>query len=273
MNNGERIKELQNIKVNKRLLAAQRQTYADAKSIDIVNICICLLVPLAFTFIQIFASVSPAALLLIWAAVMVAGIYLPKKTEQLASEAAMMQQAFDSVVFGVEFEHTAGYGSRVASQAARYYKRCGSGYDDPGLDDWYSADIEGLKAGDAIARCQRQNTDWTKRLLARSIGIEFLVAIVLATVLIALTICKGIDPFNLFFLFSIIEWLFQRITRGYEVLRRVKELASALSSFRLSSRENLLRVQDRIFEYRKSSYLVPDWIYALFKNKDELGTA
>ena len=67
-------------------------------------------------------------------------------------------------------------------------------------------------------------------------------------------------------------WVFQRIAGYYDALSRVRELAGSLSSFSLSSKENILQVQEKMFEYWKASYLVSDWLYRLFKKSDELVT-
>ena len=272
LNSGARINEIQNSEESKRLLAGQRQTYTDAKLVDLVNACVCLLLPLGVTVAQIFLNVPSAAIILVWIVTMLAGSCLPKRSKHLVDEAAAMQQRFDSDVFGIKFENVSRDDRRIASQAGRYRERHD---DDDGklrLDNWYSIDNEDAKPGDAIARCQLQNTEWTKRLLKRSIRIEICGAVIIAAALSVLILCLGIDPFNLFFLFSIIEWMYQRFVECHNAIARVEELANSLSSFRLSSKENILQVQERVFEYRKTPYLVPDWLYALFKKIDEAAT-
>ena len=272
MNSGARINEIQNSEGSKRLLAAQRQTYTDAKSVDLVNACVCLLLPLGVTVAQVFLNVSSVAIILVWIATVVAGICLPKRSRRLVDEAAAMQQRFDSDVFGIKFENVSRDDRRIASQAGRYRDRHDDDDDKFRLDDWYSVAIEDARPGDAIARCQRQNTEWTKRLLKRCIRIEICSAVIVAAALAVLVFCLGINPFNLFFLFSIIGWMVQRVIECRDAFARVGALADSLSSFRLSSKENILRVQERIFEYRKAPYLVPDWLYALFEKIDEAAT-
>lgn len=272
LNSGARINEIQNSEESKRLLAAQRQTYTDAKLVDLVNACVCLLLPLGVTVAQVFLNVSSVAIILVWIATVVAGICLPKRSRRLVDEAAAMQQRFDSDVFGIKFENVSRDDRRIASQAGRYRDRHDDDDDKFRLDDWYSVDIEDARPGDAIARCQRQNTEWTKRLLKRCIRIEICSAVIVAAALAVLVFCLGINPFNLFFLFSIIGWMVQRVIECRDAFARVGALADSLSSFRLSSKENILRVQERIFEYRKAPYLVPDWLYVLFKKIDEAAT-
>lgn len=80
LNSGARISEIQNSKESKRLLAAQRQTYTDAKLVDLVNACVCLLLPLGVTVAQIFLNVPWEALFLVWIATVVAGNCLPKRS-------------------------------------------------------------------------------------------------------------------------------------------------------------------------------------------------
>lgn len=273
MNSGAKIRELQNSEKNKRLLAAQRQTYTDAKRVDFANACACLLVPLGVTVAQVFLSVPTAALVLIWVATVAAGIYLPKRSERLVEEAAAMQQRFDSAVFGIKFGNVSRDDAMVTSRARRYYEHHGGDDDDQGLDDWYSVEIEGMRAGDAIARCQRQNAEWTMRQLKRSVGIEIYIAFLAAAVLSALIVLSGVDILNLSFLSSIAEWTAHRVVGGLQSARKLEVLENALSSYRLSSRDDIMRTQDKIFEYRKAPYLVPDWLYGLFKEHDEMATA
>ena len=272
MNSGARINEIQNCEESKRLLAAQRQTYTDAKLVDLVNACVCFLLPLGVTVAQIFLNVPSEVIILVWIATVFVGKCLPKRSKHLVAEAAAIQQRFDSDVFGIKFENVSRDDRRIASQAGRYRERHD---DDDGklkLDNWYSVDIEDARPGDAIARCQRQNTEWTKHLLKRCIRIEICGTVIISAALAVLIFCLGIDPFNLFFLFSIIEWIDQRFDECHDAIARVEELADSLSSFRLSSKENILQVQERIFEYRKTPYLVPNWLYALFKKIDETAT-
>lgn len=273
MNNGKRIRELQNNEENIRLLAAQRQTYSDAKHVDHANACICLLLPFVITVVQQFVDVSSRDLVLVWIATMVAGICLPKRAELLIDEAARMQQRFDSAVFGIKFDNVSRDDGKIATRAKRYFNNCNRKREGTDLDDWYSADISSMTSGDAIARCQRQNTEWTKRLLRRSLCIETSIGILAAIMTIALIRYSGVDPLNLFFLFSIIEWMIQRVVRCREVLKSVNSLADSLSEYRLSSRENILRVQEKIFEYRRAPYLVPNLLYAIFKGYDDAATA
>ena len=56
-------------------------------------------------------------------------------------------------------------------------------------------------------------------------------------------------------------------------MRKLEALEKALSSYRLSSRDNIVRTQGLIFEYRNAPYLVPDWLYGLFRERDEAATA
>lgn len=273
MNSGARINEIQNSEESKQLLAAQRQTYTDAKRVDLADAAICLLVPLGVTVAQFFLCVPTGALVLVWAVTVAAGICLPKRSERLIEEAAAMQQRFDSSVFGIKFENASRDDAMVASRAKRYYERHGGDDGEQGLDDWYSIEIEDRSAGDAIARCQRQNAEWTMRQLRRSVHIEICIASLVAGVMVTLIVLSGADIFKFSFLSSIVEWAFQRVVGGLQSARKLELLVNALLSYRLSSRDNIIRTQDKIFEYRKAPYLVPDWLYSLFKGRDETATA
>ena len=272
LNSGARINEIQNSEESKRLLAAQRQTYTDAKLVDLVNAFVCLLLPLGVTVAQIFLNVPSEAIILVWIATVLAGNCLPKQSERLVDEAAAMQQHFDSDVFGIKFENVSRDDRRIASQAGRYRERLDHDNGKLRLNNWYSVDIEDVRPGDAIARCQRQNTEWTKRLLKRCICIEICIALLAAAILAALIVLSGVDILNLSFLTSIAEWAVHRVVGGLQSARKLEVLENALLSYRLSSRDDIVRTQDKIFEYRKAPYPVPDWLYDLFKGYDETAT-
>lgn len=272
LNNGAKIRELHNSEENKLLLAAQRQTYTDAKQVDLVNAIVCLLTPIVVTLFQVFMSVPSGVLILIWFITLSIGIFLPCKSKRLVNEAAAIQQRFDSVVFGLKLENVSHDDKGIKLKAKRYYTRHHGDSSELGLDDWYSIELDDLKPGKAVAACQRQNVEWTKRLLIRSILVEIIISVVFVLVLCVLIIHQNVDCMNLFFLFSIAEWIIKRIIDGAQTLRRVANLSSACS-FELSLKNNVIQAQDAIYGYRQSPYLVPDWLYSLFKRIDEAGTS
>lgn len=273
MNSGDEIKRVQELDENKKLLAAQREMYSTAKKHDFLNVVVCFAIPYCATLTQMFFSIPPCALVAIWLFTVIAGLALPHLSAELAKKAARVQQSFDSRVFGVSFENADFKKGDISKYADDYFARCERKGEGPRLDDWYSADLSGLKAGEAIARCQKQNTEWTKRLLLRSLGGEVLAAVVLAGILWLLITGSSVDPLSLAFLTTIVEWLFQRIVRCFSTLQKVEKLTSASELFNLGSRENIERAQDRIYDYRSSSYLVSDFMYRLFKESDDAATS
>lgn len=273
LNSGDEIKRIQELEENKRLLAAQREMYSTAKRYCLVNAIVCFAVPLFVTLIQLAFAIPPGALITVWLLTMAAGLVLPGLSAGLVKKAAQVQQAFDSKVFGAPFEN-AGIGrGDVSRYADRYYARCELKGLDPGLDDWYSADLSGLEAGEAIARCQRQNAEWTRRLLRRSIGGEVVAAVAFGALLWSLVACLSVDPLSLTFLLSIAEWAIQRVACCRSALKMVDNLSGSMSSFDLSSEENVRRAQGAIYDYRSSSYIVSDSVYRLFKERDDAATS
>ena len=181
------------------------------RRVDFANACICLLVPLGVVVVQTYFSLPVEALVLIWTATVAAGICLPKWSGRLVGEAAAMQQCFDSAVFGIKFGNEDRDDALVASRAKRYYEHHGDGGDDQGLDGWYSVAIGDMKAGDAIARCQWQNTEWTKRQLRRSVlygGLCF------TPYRCHFDHASGRCLLKLSFLSTVAEWVVQRVAEG-----------------------------------------------------------
>lgn len=272
LNSGDEIKRIQELGESKRLLAAQREMYSAAKRYCLVNAIVCFAVPLCVTLIQLAFAIPPGVLIAVWLLTMAAGLLFPGLSAGLVKKAAQTQQAFDSKVFGVPFENAGIRRGDVARYADRYYARCGREGIDAGLDDWYSVDLSGLEAGEAIARCQRQNAEWTRRLLRRSIGGEVVAAAVFSALLGLLIAHLSVDPLSLTFLLSIVEWAIQRVARCLSTLRKVGNLSVSMS-FDLSSEENVRRAQGAIYDYRSSSYIVSDFVYRLFKGRDDMATS
>lgn len=272
LNSGDEIKKAQELEGSRRLLAAQREMYSTAKRYCLANAIVCFAVPLCVTLIQLAIAIPSGMLIVVWLLTMAAGLALPDLSAGLVKKAAQAQQAFDSKVFGVPFENAGSGRGDVARHADRYYARCERKGMDPGLDDWYSADLSGLEAGEAIARCQRQNVEWTRRLLCRSIGGEVVTAVAFGALLGLLIACLGADPLSLTFLLSIAEWVIQRVARCLSALRKVDNLSVSMS-FDLSSEENVRRAQGAIYDYRSSSYIVSDFAYRLFKERDDVATS
>lgn len=264
LNSGDEIKRAQELEESKCLLAAQREMYSTAKKLDFANALVCFVVPFCATLVQLVFTVPSCALIAVWLLTMAVGLVFPRLSAELVRKAACVQQAFDSKVFGVSFENTEFDRRSVARYADRHFARCERKHADSGLDDWYSADLSGLKAGEAIARCQRQNAEWTRRLLRRSICVEVLAAIVFGTLLWSLIVHLSADALSLTFILSIVEWAVQRITRCLSALQKVGNLSTSMS-FDLSSKKNVKRAQAAIYDYRCSSYIAPDFMYRLFK--------
>lgn len=260
LNSGDEIKRVQELEANKQLLAAQREMYSTAKRLDFINVLVCFAVPLCATLVQLVFAIPSGMLIAVWLLTMIAGLVLSRLSAGLAKKASRVQQAFDSKVFGAFFENARPNCREVAR------------YADPKLDDWYSADLSGLKAGEAIPRCQRQNAEWTRRLLWRSVCMEVLAALIFGALLWSLIARLSVNPLSLTFIFSIAEWAILRIVSCLLALRKVSNLSVSMS-FDLSSEENIKRVQDAIYDYRGSSYMVPDFMYRIFKEPDDVATS
>lgn len=272
LNSGDEIKRVQEHEESKQLLAAQREMYSTAKRFDFTNVLVCFAVPLCATLLQLVFTIPSGVLITVWLLTMVAGLVLSRLSAGLAKKASCVQQAFDSRVFGVFLENARANRREVTRYADRYYARCKRKHADPKLDDWYSTDLSGLEAVEAIPRCQRQNAEWTRRLLRRSVCMEVLAALVVCVLLRSLIVCLSVDPLSLTFILSIAEWAILRIVSCFLTLRKVSNLSVSMS-FDLSSEENIKRVQSAIYDYRSSSYIVPDFMYLIFKEPDDAATS
>lgn len=265
MNNGTKILELQNLDSNKRLLMAQRQTYTDAKKVDAATAAVCLGLPLVVTLVQVFSQISYQHIVAFDLFICVAGFVLAARSSMLVRLAARIQQEFDANVFGIKFENTLRDTSVISRYAKKYMKKNDDLSD---LEHWYTAPIEGLGPKKAISLCQRQNAKWTSRLMGRYLVAEFLLAVVVCASPILLALHRGVELSSLWFLLPVAQWMLVQLAKGALTWYQAGKLVRDIPGYQLTSYENIIAVQQRIFDYRAVAFLVPNWFYKWFKSSD-----
>lgn len=265
MNDGKKILEIQNTEKCIILLAAQRNMYSAAKTITRVWTLLSLFVPVVLTGVQCFLIINEGLLFIIGLATSIIGVVLPISISQLCKNAAKTQQSFDSKVFGINFDNNQSNEKLINKYAKKYLR---NNQNHKLLLDWYTVPIEELTAAEAIASCQTQNTCWTKNLGIRYLLFGFLVAVAMITVAIIIIAKKDTDWLSLSFLIPIIIWFLTQLITGISSLKSAKKLECDISHYKLYSKTSIIQVQNDIFEYRCSTFLVPDWFYKHFESRD-----
>lgn len=270
MNNGNEILKAQETEDNIKLLAAQRQMYSEAKNISAFATFVSLVIPLIVTLLQIYISINYWILFFLALMLLLAGARLKRHAQKLIKDAACVQQKFDSNVFDMLFDNACICICDIARYSTRYLENHDAKEE---LLGWYTVSIKGMNGLDAITKCQRQNSKWTKNLATRYFIFEIIVTLIIATAIIVGIVLEHIPCENLFFLLTISEWVLHQFFDLNDFRKRSKKLEMDMSHYALSTKENIEIIQRDIFEYRLSAVLVPDWFYRVFKNKDNAATS
>ena len=266
-------------------LAAQRQLYSDAKVIQAVQIGLCALVPPILAVLVVFFSLPPvyaACCAVIVAFLDVLG-FNPRQ-RSLKQKAARIQESFDCDVLELPPQERIASSPLEIETVEKYsskYKR--KAHDDSDLEDWYSKKVGKLPLHLGRFICQRSNCQWDAELRRRYANRVLVVLLVLT----ALTLCLGLIG-NLTlakFILAMLVPLMPAFVRGIWQYKEHKEYAAQLDKLKehveslwnkaLSGADpdeltrDSRKLQDEIYNHRRTSPLIFDWLYRHLKKEDE----
>lgn len=266
MNNGRKILELQVTERFLQMLKAQRQIHSEAKLIRTIATTLCLGLPLVITLIQITESFSIPTATCAFAEFIIFGLGLGLLSwaKGKTKTAASIQQRFDLELYGLGSYDCAGLASSIAEASRRYDK---SSSDSKDLEDWYCSIRPSFEPIKAVRCCQRENIRWSSKL-----GCVWLLAITVLSVacfaaLVVLTFVWDIDYANLFFGVTIVERMATQLCEGLLCLKTIRSLDSATGIIAANDEASIRRIQNDIFEYRRSSFSVPNWFFRRGRTK------
>lgn len=266
MNNGSRIVELQETERFLQMLGAQRQLYTEAKTLKTIAAALCLGLPVFITVLQIWASgfisLSVPSCIFIELVVFVFGLVIMAQAERKIITAASIQQRFDLALYGLGEYDCADLEESIITAFKRYGK---SGDDPTSLKQWYSEDIATLGEVEAVRCCQKTNIRWSFKLGCIWAMALVLLSVVCVAIVIVPTVALKVDWANLFFAATIIEWAALQIHEGLSYLLRVRDLDKTTRLIDVVNEEGIRRLQDLIFDYRKSAFKVPDWLFRIMR--------
>ena len=279
MRSGSEIAELQNSEPMITMLKAQRRLYTEAKRVKAVAAAICLGIPIAVTGVQLMTSLAlPSAEVCICAELVTfaVGIAFAASAEGKTVTAASVQQRFDLELYGLGSYDSASLRATVTEAAARYDKSRSA--NPSRLQGWYEDAISGLEPIEAIRCCQRTNLTWSLKLARLWLGILVVASMACIAFLALSAMSAGISMTNVFFGATIVEWLTLQLVDGASYFRRLRDLRIVADFFDVDSEAYVLRLQDQIFECRKSRFMVPDFVFRMMHGRyssigDEIAAA
>ena len=285
-----KIPETQLEPIQLKRLAAQRQLYSNAKRIQAIQV--------VFVFASPILTVLAVCHLLaaVWAAVsgiIIACLFLVFDYQQksLKQKAAKIQELFDCAVLELnwreimagshfEIETVEKYASKHRRKDPNYIK----------LKDWYSKNVGKLPLHLGRIACQRENCWWDAQLRRRYakwvIGVFFALLIVVLIcfgltrdwtleklILLEDFILLVLNPLTPAFIFAVKQY--KENTNSAISLDKLKEHTEKIWDKALvdANPEELTQtsryLQDESYHHRRTNSLIFNWVYDLFKNKDE----
>ncbi|WP_414517629.1 S-4TM family putative pore-forming effector [Nostoc sp. PCC 9305] len=281
-----KIPQEQNIQLQLERLAAQRQLYSDAKSIQ--NASMILSIPLVVVW-SIFIALLPrfqvyAAL---WgiAVTFLDILILSRWQKYLQEKAAKIQQLFDCDILQLDWSKL-NSGSRpepetIIDSSAKYRHKY---INYSKLENWYPINVSQLPIYQARIICQRCNIWWDANLKRRysNLVIVVLIAITIIVFLVGLIggltlekfVLATLTPLVPTFVFGLRQYIDnnEAATRLDRLRENSESIWQQVVNGRIAPQEletESYNLQNQIYDNRRLSPLIFDWIYYRLQRKNE----
>lgn len=275
----EELQKRQNDKNNIKRLAAQRRIYSKAKKINYLIFGLVVLIPIVVSVLTTIPSLvflqNPNVTLLFHAYtvfMVFLQYFLTTHIEKMKKHAAYIQLESDMKVFdlkwndrllGPKVDNT----ELVVKEFDKFPKK-----DLSDLNNWY--DLSGLekkKREEVIRICQRQNLQWNSTLYKRiNIGFNILIwgsfgIFVFIIPFFRLNMAQMINSAVNFI--PLITWILD-VNKNYQKNKNILDELKKLISNKGYSNILAVIIEAKFTEYRQNDSLIPDWLYSLFRRKD-----
>lgn len=274
----------QNSKKSLQLLAAQRQLYTDAKYIQKWQLILTVISVIAWSFIVLrweYLKVYDAA----WGIILlfIDLFFLTPKINSMRIKAAKVQELFDCELFHVSWNDICA-GEKpdedeISEASSKYYRK-NKGY--KVLRDWYNPKIGKLSFEKSVFACQKINCWWDSKLRSQyaNLIVYFLVLITIFILFIALLNGLTVENFILtvflplvpIFSLGIKQYLENKeaATQQNELKKYIQKLLREFKAKNKRKIQQYIReLQNEIYVYRKTSPLIYDFYYWIYKSNYE----
>lgn len=278
MNKGKDILNRQNLEINIDKLLAQRRLYLNAKKVNYLLISITVFIPIIISLVTNFTIVIINDKNWIYVLFTFIAIVLEKVFEiyidRCKKTAASIQENFDTTIFPLsenELLNTTFVDSDIIRKYSRKDKKNNKKVEK--VTNWYSKEIENINTNVAILFCQRMNICYDQNIKKK-----YNILLVILSILTFLILFG----FSLFNNFSLMKFMIEVILPSIPIftftykefntnlesvdnLQKLREIIEQnLNSISINNSvnvEELRKIQDRIYQNRILSPLIPDFIY------------
>ncbi|SHG90120.1 S-4TM family putative pore-forming effector [Flavobacterium johnsoniae] len=280
MNNGCKILSNQNLDINIDKLLAQRRLYSNAKKVNYFLITITVLSPIIISFFTNFTTFKiddKNWIYVIYSIIAIIGekildIYI----ERCKKTAASIQEDFDITVFSLpenELLNTTFIDLEIIRKYSKKDKLNLKKVDK--VTNWYSREIGIIDTNIAILFCQRMNICYDQNIKKKYCILLILLSITTFSVLLIFAMISDftlqkflievIFPSMPLFIFTYKEYktnleTVDNLQKLKEIIEDRLDLVSINDSVDV---QELRKIQDRIYQNRILSPLIPDFIYKI----------
>ena len=258
-----------------RLLRSSRAVYKIAKTLSVFLFIFSVVVPLCINISFLFFDnhVVKSILCFIALSMVLFGFIFKELINRYKAIGSLIQQNYDLSLFRIGKISTS-----EKSMIEKYVIKYGSS-SFTNEKNWY-ADYSKCKEELAILYCQKENVNWTSRATDRYLLMMIgLLAITLIPIIIGCILFNA-DIGSIFQFFynaiPIIAYMFYAIYQSinekleFKVIKDYINRIIELYENNGKINDDLVVLQNMIFNYRKTKRVVPDWLYRVFYKKDSL---
>lgn len=278
MSKGKDILNKQNLEINIDKLLAQRRLYLNAKKVNYLLISITVILPIIISLITNFTIVVINDKNWIYVLFTVIAIVLEKVFEiyidRCKKTAASIQENFDTTIFELS-ENELLNTTFVDSDIIRKYSRKDKMNDKKveKVTNWYSTEIENINTNVAILFCQRMNICYDQNIKKKYNKLLIILSILTFFILLGFSLFNNFSLMKFMIevilpsipIFSFTHKEFNTNLESVDNLQKLREIIEQnLNSISINNSidiEELRRIQDRIYQNRILSPLIPDFIY------------
>jgi hypothetical protein len=269
------------------LLAAQRQLYTDAKKLQMISVIIYIPVVIGWSIIvALFPLASVYAGLWGILVTFLELLVLSRLQRSTQEKAAKIQQIFDCEV--LQFDWTSlNCGIKIDPEtivdASERFKRKNANRSNE-LQNWYPSSVGQLPLPQARIICQRSNVWWDSQLRRRYSNWIVIILATLIAIVFLISLIGGLTLEK--FLLAVLVPLTPAFVFGLRQYTDHNDAASRLDRLRNSAeflvqevikgrftQQDLEResysLQAQIYDNRRRSPLIFDWLYSRLRRKDE----
>lgn len=271
-----RVNEMQNEPFSIDMLSAQRHYYSQAKLIVYTSLFFCVIVVAVLSVLNRFYSseILGKTVLMYSLLAFILSSMLTNYRNKLQNLAARIQHLFDIKLFGLKWDTAlCGIEPRVEEVKRGKQKKQNK------LDYWYKDIPDDLPLDAVTLVCLRMNVEYDKSMKQ---NLSLLLYIVVSLFAIIIVIANNERTIWDMVLYSIVPLL--PVSKFlYDVKRRIDSDKERLVRLDVSidslmkkaiqegviEKEELQNINNQIFEHRRTSPLVPDWLYDMLRDKEE----